>query len=465
MPAARNGAVWLIVLLLALFLAGAWEVMIAPLTTGDVYPPYSSLRTDPLGAKALFESLSEQPGVDVSRLYKPRSPLDSQTTLLILGVNSVGWSNIPKPVADEYENLLKSGGRIVIAFVPTRAPKMPPQYGCTRGALAHPAALSKTVREHEKLRRHTSRIGAVLRAGSGVASSGKSAKGTQPLWNATSREEPWFWSGTVFRSAIKASWMKVTAALIARLDRASQARALRRKPVRRVGDRQRRGADPKISAGDGARDAVRDRGIVHLAQLFQLSSAARGTSRCSSDWARFAGRPGRPFAPEYSDSQLLSACWKEWIRSARVSPADGRKRCKLRCNTWTRIRRSRRGIPRDLPRSYGEKMTERLEQLHQILEATTPGSVEGHPRTGRRDRSGAHRDSGAPACADRRRAGNRQDPARAHVGPAARLRVRAHPVHARSDARRHHRNQRFSLWPQRIHAGEGAGLHLVSAGR
>src|SRR5258705_10588157 len=32
--------------------------------------------------------------------------------------------------------------------------------------------------------------------------------------------------------------------------------------------------------------------------------------------------------------------------------------------------RSGCGIPRDLPRSDGEKMTERLEQLHQILEAT-----------------------------------------------------------------------------------------------
>ena len=56
--------------------------MVAPLITGEVYPAYSSLRSDPLGAKALFESLSEQPGLDVTRLYKARSPLDSETTLL-----------------------------------------------------------------------------------------------------------------------------------------------------------------------------------------------------------------------------------------------------------------------------------------------------------------------------------------------------------------------------------------------
>jgi hypothetical protein len=126
MPAARNGAIWSIMFLVALFLAGAWAVMIAPLATGDLYPPYSSFRTDPLGAKALFESLSEQPGLDVTRLYKARPPLDRETTLLILGVDSVGWSSSPKPAFDDYETLLKNGGRIVIAFLPARAPEMPP---------------------------------------------------------------------------------------------------------------------------------------------------------------------------------------------------------------------------------------------------------------------------------------------------------------------------------------------------
>jgi len=123
MPAARNGTVWLIVLLLAVFFAGAWEVMVAPLITGEVYPPYSSLRTDPLGAKALFESLSEQPGLNVTRLYKARSPLDSETALLILGVDPSAWIHSPPPVADEYEKLVPKGGRIVIAFLPSLAPK------------------------------------------------------------------------------------------------------------------------------------------------------------------------------------------------------------------------------------------------------------------------------------------------------------------------------------------------------
>lgn len=126
MPAARNGALWSIVLLVALFLAGAWEVMVAPLTTGDVYPPFSTLRADPMGAKALFESLADQPSLNVARLYKGRSPLDRETALFTLGVDPIGWSAAPKPVFDEYEALLKNGGRVVIAFLSTRAPQTAP---------------------------------------------------------------------------------------------------------------------------------------------------------------------------------------------------------------------------------------------------------------------------------------------------------------------------------------------------
>jgi hypothetical protein len=123
MPAARNGAVAWIVLLAAVFIAGAWDAMVAPLATGDVYPPYSTLRADPMGSRALFESLSEQSGLEVSRLYKARSPLATGTALFILGVDSVSWRTSQKAVLDDYEKLLKNGGRIVIAFLPARAPQ------------------------------------------------------------------------------------------------------------------------------------------------------------------------------------------------------------------------------------------------------------------------------------------------------------------------------------------------------
>ncbi len=150
MPPTRNGAVWSIILLLTLFLAGAWEVMVAPLITGEVYPAYSSLRTDPLGAKALFESLSEQPGLDVARLYKARTPLDSETTLFILGVDSVGWSDSSKPMVEDYERLLKNGGRIVIAFLPANAPPTLSDAGAIQGQWNIRPRFRKTSRPEER---------------------------------------------------------------------------------------------------------------------------------------------------------------------------------------------------------------------------------------------------------------------------------------------------------------------------
>jgi hypothetical protein len=127
MPATHNGGVWLLVGLLTAVLAwGAWQITMAPLQSGDVYPPYSSLRSDPLGAKALFESLSALPQLTVTRLYKDRSPLDHGTTLLVLGVDSLSMNAAPKAVLEQYGKLLEHSGRIVIAFLPMLTPGITP---------------------------------------------------------------------------------------------------------------------------------------------------------------------------------------------------------------------------------------------------------------------------------------------------------------------------------------------------
>ncbi len=128
MPNGRNNWLWaLAVLLVIVFVWGAEQVAVMPLQTGEVYPAYSSLRADPLGAKALYESLAALPELDVSRLYKERSVLDGGTTLLVLGVDAGSWSSISEEVLSGYERLLQKGGRLVIAFLPTRVPREPPK--------------------------------------------------------------------------------------------------------------------------------------------------------------------------------------------------------------------------------------------------------------------------------------------------------------------------------------------------
>jgi hypothetical protein len=111
----------------ALVLALIWgleQSMVAPLQTGDVYPPFSSLRSDPLGAKALYESLATV--ITTERLYKQRTALEPRDTMLVLGVDPVGWSAIPKRTLEQYEKLVEGGGRLVIAFLPVRGARKIP---------------------------------------------------------------------------------------------------------------------------------------------------------------------------------------------------------------------------------------------------------------------------------------------------------------------------------------------------
>jgi hypothetical protein len=117
---------WLWILAIAMLGALAWgleQVAFTPLQTGEVYPPFSSLRADPLGAKALYESLAALPGIQVDRLYKQRQKLESpQDAMFVLGVDPAAWSRVDAKTLEEYVKLVHDGGRLVIAFLPVRGP-------------------------------------------------------------------------------------------------------------------------------------------------------------------------------------------------------------------------------------------------------------------------------------------------------------------------------------------------------
>ena len=120
---------WVAALALALlFVWGLEQVAVAPLETGEVYPPYSSLRADPLGTKALYESLAGLDDLQVTRLYKPRTQIAPQSALVVLGLNPVAWDQITQKTLTEYENLVSKGGRLVLGFLPVHAPLKPPGY-------------------------------------------------------------------------------------------------------------------------------------------------------------------------------------------------------------------------------------------------------------------------------------------------------------------------------------------------
>ena len=120
---------WLWILAIAMLGALAWgleQVAFTPLQTGEVYPPFSSLRADPLGAKALYESLAALPGIEVDRLYKQRQKLETpRDAMFVLGVDPAAWSRVEAKTLDEYVKLVHDGGRLVIGFLPVRGPGAP----------------------------------------------------------------------------------------------------------------------------------------------------------------------------------------------------------------------------------------------------------------------------------------------------------------------------------------------------
>src|SRR6185503_554705 len=114
----------LLLLLLAVLLAGfglgVGRLFQLRFATGDVYPPYSSLRADPLGTKALFDSLEMLRSITVQRFFEPLDKLREgrRTTLFVFGaqVSDMDYSS-----EDEYkklEHFMYDGGRIVISFAP-----------------------------------------------------------------------------------------------------------------------------------------------------------------------------------------------------------------------------------------------------------------------------------------------------------------------------------------------------------
>ncbi len=114
-------AVIALVVLLGLFAFGLRQLFVLRFRGGDVYPPYSSLRADPLGAKALYESFSDLPGLSVSRNYKPLDRLQDtrDSTLFFLGTDHWIWYS--DNLAADLEAFATGGGRVVISLLPVTA--------------------------------------------------------------------------------------------------------------------------------------------------------------------------------------------------------------------------------------------------------------------------------------------------------------------------------------------------------
>jgi hypothetical protein len=118
MNKADKTAAVLLALLSGCFVAGLCALLMLRFETGDLFPAYSSLRTDPLGVKVLFQALEHMPDLSVERNFRPLSKLagGEKTTLFYLGIGPdfLIWGS--KSVTDQMESLAKDGDRVVVTF-------------------------------------------------------------------------------------------------------------------------------------------------------------------------------------------------------------------------------------------------------------------------------------------------------------------------------------------------------------
>src|SRR5205807_893247 len=109
--------------LAAAFVFGLFQIFQVRFEAGDVYPEYSSLRSDPLGTMAFCESLQAMPGLTVRRDFTASNqlPFGKDTVYLHLAARTLDWSWLDEEQFKEIERFLTSGGRLAISFYPELA--------------------------------------------------------------------------------------------------------------------------------------------------------------------------------------------------------------------------------------------------------------------------------------------------------------------------------------------------------
>ncbi len=105
------------------FAAGLYQLLLMRFDTGDVYAPYSTLRSDAVGSMALYESLQDIPGLAVERNFKPLERLRAGkgATLLIIGSHE---SHDDADDANAVLDFAHRGGRVVGALHPAEGSEL-----------------------------------------------------------------------------------------------------------------------------------------------------------------------------------------------------------------------------------------------------------------------------------------------------------------------------------------------------
>lgn len=114
----NRGPLLLLLLVLGALVGGLAVLFQLRLAQGDVFAPYSSLRSDPLGTRALHDALAQLPGLHVERSFQPIEDLPAAParTVVFAGVRARGWHETSREEFDALDGAVRAGVRLVVAF-------------------------------------------------------------------------------------------------------------------------------------------------------------------------------------------------------------------------------------------------------------------------------------------------------------------------------------------------------------
>ena len=102
------------------FMLGVVKLFLLRFEAGDVYPAYSSLRSDPLGSRAFYRSLENINAALVSRNYLALQNLKFKeyTALFYVGSGAIDSESVSSEWLNVFERLTDTGGRLLLTFLP-----------------------------------------------------------------------------------------------------------------------------------------------------------------------------------------------------------------------------------------------------------------------------------------------------------------------------------------------------------
>lgn len=143
----RHASPLILIVCFAAFIVGVIQLMALRFESGDVYPEYSSLRSDPLGTMVLYESLGALGGFTVKRdLSTTELPNPAGATYLHLATTVSEWERVPPEALEKVERFVRGGARLVITLFP-QSSRPPASTGAKKAATPKPEqeAQAKTV--------------------------------------------------------------------------------------------------------------------------------------------------------------------------------------------------------------------------------------------------------------------------------------------------------------------------------